>query len=69
MRRPKKLFDIVSCMRNVLDIPLTCKMRTGVESRKNTAHEIIPKLRDLGVDLVTVSDLTLNPYQSRDLLL
>lgn len=54
MRRSNRLFDIVSCMRNVLDIPLTCKMRTGVESKKNTAHQLLPILRDYGVDLVTI---------------
>ena len=55
MRRTNKLFDIVSCMRNVLDVPLTVKMRTGVETRRNTAHQLLPTLREYGVDLVTVS--------------
>lgn len=54
MRRPNRLFDIVTCMRNVLDAPLTCKMRTGVETRRNTAHEFLPTLKQCGVDLVTI---------------
>lgn len=54
MQRKKKLFNIVNSMNGVLDIPLTCKMRAGIESKKNTAHTILPQLRDLGVSLVTV---------------
>lgn len=54
MHRPKRLFDIVKSMKKVMTIPLTCKMRTGVETKKNNAHVIIPQLRDCGVSLCTV---------------
>ena len=56
MRRTNKLFDICTTMKRVLhDVPLTVKLRTGVETRKNNAHKLIPVLKDYGVDLVTVS--------------
>lgn len=38
----------------VLDVPLTVKMRTGVQERVNLAHRLLPELRDWGVALVTV---------------
>lgn len=53
-------------MNSVLDVPLTVKMRTGIFDNKNIAHTVIPKLRDWGVSMVTVSiiqyfyDLVLN---------
>ncbi|XP_039254781.1 tRNA-dihydrouridine(47) synthase [NAD(P)(+)]-like [Styela clava] len=54
MRRTNKLFDIVKSVNKVLTIPLTCKMRTGIDTKHNTAHTILPKLRDFGVALSTV---------------
>lgn len=38
----------------VLDVPLTVKMRTGVQERVSLAHRLLPELRDWGVALVTV---------------
>lgn len=38
----------------VLDVPLTVKMRTGVQERVSLAHRLLPELRDWGVSLVTV---------------
>lgn len=38
----------------VLDVPLTVKIRTGVQERVNLAHRLLPKLRDWGAALVTV---------------
>jgi len=55
MRRTNKLFDIVDSMNAVLDVPVTCKLRTGIETGKNNAHVILPGLRDRGVALATVS--------------
>uniref|UniRef100_Q1RLG4 tRNA-dihydrouridine(47) synthase [NAD(P)(+)] n=1 Tax=Ciona intestinalis TaxID=7719 RepID=Q1RLG4_CIOIN len=54
MRRTNKLFDIVNCMNRSIDVPLTCKVRAGVETKKNCAHNILPKLRDYGVAMTTV---------------
>uniref|UniRef100_A0A2K6K3L2 tRNA-dihydrouridine(47) synthase [NAD(P)(+)] n=1 Tax=Rhinopithecus bieti TaxID=61621 RepID=A0A2K6K3L2_RHIBE len=38
----------------VLDVPLTVKIRTGVQERVNLAHRLLPELRDWGVALVTL---------------
>lgn len=35
-------------------MPLTVKMRTGVQERVSLAHRLLPELRDWGVSLVTV---------------
>lgn len=39
----------------VLDVPLTVKIRTGVQEKVNLAHKIIPSIREWGASLVTVS--------------
>ncbi|KAL8177535.1 UNVERIFIED_CONTAM: hypothetical protein K2H54_011081 [Gekko kuhli] len=38
----------------VLDVPLTVKIRTGVQEKVNLAHKIIPNLREWGASLVTL---------------
>ena len=38
----------------VLDVPLTVKIRTGVQEKINVAHKIIPKIREWGASMVTV---------------
>lgn len=38
----------------VLDVPLTVKIRTGVQERVNLAHSLLPELRAWGATLVTV---------------
>lgn len=44
-----------SCMSfQVLDIPLTVKMRTGIHDKNWNAHKLLPKLRDWGVTMATV---------------
>uniref|UniRef100_A0AC11ENG9 Dihydrouridine synthase 3 like n=1 Tax=Ovis aries TaxID=9940 RepID=A0AC11ENG9_SHEEP len=40
--------------KKVLDVPLTVKLRTGVQERVNLAHRLLPDLRDWGAALVTV---------------
>nr|XP_011748719.1 tRNA-dihydrouridine(47) synthase [NAD(P)(+)]-like [Macaca nemestrina] len=42
------------CLCAVLDVPLTVKIRTGVQERVNLAHRLLPELRDWGVALVTL---------------
>ncbi|CAE1258860.1 DUS3 [Acanthosepion pharaonis] len=54
MGRSSRLGQIVRGMKSVLEVPLTLKMRTGISDSKNLAHTLIPKLRNWGVDLVTV---------------
>ncbi|NWY64011.1 DUS3L synthase, partial [Erithacus rubecula] len=38
----------------VLDVPLTVKIRTGVQEKVNVAHKIIPRIREWGAALVTL---------------
>jgi len=38
----------------VLAVPLTVKIRTGVQEKMNVAHKIIPKIREWGASMVTV---------------
>ncbi|KAM4028393.1 tRNA-dihydrouridine(47) synthase [NAD(P)(+)]-like [Anomaloglossus baeobatrachus] len=54
MTRMNKFEDIVRGMNSVLDVPLTVKIRTGVQEKVNLAHKLIPELRDWGVSLVTL---------------
>lgn len=35
-------------------MPLTVKIRTGVQERVNLAHQLLPELRDWGAALATV---------------
>lgn len=49
------MHSIVKCMNDVMTIPLTVKTRTGIEMGKNIAHNFMPKFRDLGVSMITVS--------------
>lgn len=39
----------------VLDVPLTVKIRTGVQEKSNIAHKLIPEMKKWGVSMVTVS--------------
>ncbi|KAG8519063.1 tRNA-dihydrouridine(47) synthase [NAD(P)(+)]-like [Galemys pyrenaicus] len=54
MNRSAKFQQIVRGMNQVLDVPLTVKIRTGIQERVNLAHRLLPELRDWGTALVTV---------------
>ncbi|XP_063147059.1 tRNA-dihydrouridine(47) synthase [NAD(P)(+)]-like [Candoia aspera] len=54
MTRTNKFEQIVRGMNSVLDVPLTVKIRTGVQEKTNLAHKIIPSLREWGASLVTL---------------
>ncbi|XP_008571284.1 PREDICTED: tRNA-dihydrouridine(47) synthase [NAD(P)(+)]-like [Galeopterus variegatus] len=54
MNRTTKFQQIVRGMSQVLDVPLTVKIRTGVQERVNLAHRLLPGLRDWGAALVTL---------------
>ncbi|XP_053569998.1 tRNA-dihydrouridine(47) synthase [NAD(P)(+)]-like isoform X2 [Bombina bombina] len=54
MTRTTKFEEIVKGMNCVLDVPLTVKIRTGVQEKVNLAHKLIPDLRDWGVSLITL---------------
>ncbi|XP_072268918.1 tRNA-dihydrouridine(47) synthase [NAD(P)(+)]-like [Pyxicephalus adspersus] len=54
MTRTNKFENIVRGMNSVLDVPLTVKIRTGVQEKVSLAHKLIPELRKWGVSLVTL---------------
>ncbi|XP_070320975.1 tRNA-dihydrouridine(47) synthase [NAD(P)(+)]-like isoform X2 [Odocoileus virginianus] len=54
MNRLAKFQQIVRGMNQVLDVPLTVKLRTGVQERVNLAHRLLPDLRAWGAALVTL---------------
>ncbi|XP_058137997.1 tRNA-dihydrouridine(47) synthase [NAD(P)(+)]-like isoform X2 [Dasypus novemcinctus] len=54
MNRSTKFRQIVCGMDQVLDVPVTVKLRTGVQERVNLAHRLLPDLRDWGAALVTL---------------
>ncbi|NXR25981.1 DUS3L synthase, partial [Cinclus mexicanus] len=54
MTRSNKFEQIVRGMNSVLDVPLTVKIRTGVQEKVNVAHKIIPRIREWGASMVTL---------------
>ncbi|XP_051520044.1 tRNA-dihydrouridine(47) synthase [NAD(P)(+)]-like isoform X2 [Myxocyprinus asiaticus] len=54
MTRANKFEQIVRGMNSVLDVPLTVKIRTGVQQNCNIAHKLIPELKKWGVSLITL---------------
>ncbi|KAK2491780.1 hypothetical protein MC885_014393 [Smutsia gigantea] len=54
MNRSTKFQQIVRGMNQVLDVPLTVKIRTGVQEHVNLAHRLLPELRAWGTALVTL---------------
>ncbi|XP_072458025.1 tRNA-dihydrouridine(47) synthase [NAD(P)(+)]-like isoform X2 [Notamacropus eugenii] len=54
MNRSNKFEQIVRGMNQVLDVPLTVKIRTGVQEKVNLAHRLLPDLREWGVALATL---------------
>ncbi|XP_072179849.1 tRNA-dihydrouridine(47) synthase [NAD(P)(+)]-like [Diadema setosum] len=58
MNRMGKFQEIVRGMSSVLDIPLTVKMRTGIQEGKLVAHKVIPQVLNWGASVVTVHGRT-----------
>ncbi|XP_033104235.1 tRNA-dihydrouridine(47) synthase [NAD(P)(+)]-like [Anneissia japonica] len=58
MCRMTKFEEIVRGMVKVSDVPITVKMRAGIDDKHFTAHKIIPKVLDWGASLVTVHGRT-----------
>ncbi|XP_062815156.1 tRNA-dihydrouridine(47) synthase [NAD(P)(+)]-like [Anolis carolinensis] len=54
MARTNKFEQIVRGMDYVLDVPLTVKIRTGVQEKVHLAHKVIPRLREWGAAMVTL---------------
>ena len=59
MGRHTRFEGIVRGMVEVLDCPLTVKMRTGIYNKNWNAHKLVSKLKDWGVSLITVSSMDL----------
>ena len=57
MGRHTRFEGIVRGMVEVLECPLTVKMRTGIYNKNWNAHKLVAKLKDWGVSLMTVSQL------------
>ena len=57
MDRHTRFGAIVRGMTTVADCPITVKMRAGVHNRNWNAHKLVPKLRDWGVAMATVSNI------------
>nr|XP_018909589.1 PREDICTED: tRNA-dihydrouridine(47) synthase [NAD(P)(+)]-like [Bemisia tabaci] len=58
LRQEKILKSVVVSMNQVLDIPLTVKVRTGIHKDKKIADQLVPKFRDWGVSLITLHGRT-----------
>nr|XP_019957456.1 PREDICTED: tRNA-dihydrouridine(47) synthase [NAD(P)(+)]-like isoform X2 [Paralichthys olivaceus] len=54
MTRTRKFEQIIKGMNYVLDVPLTVKIRTGVQEKSNVAHKLIPEMKDWGVSMITL---------------
>lgn len=54
MGRHTRFEGIVRGMAEVLDTPLTVKMRTGIYNKNWNAHKLVAKLKDWGVSMMTV---------------
>lgn len=55
LRRPHILESVVRCASNLLNIPFTVKTRVGVYSNQNIAHTLVPKFKEWGASMITVS--------------
>lgn len=54
MTRTNKFEQIIRGMNHVLDVPLTVKIRTGVQEKSNIAHKLIPEMKTWGVSMITL---------------
>ncbi|XP_054619936.1 tRNA-dihydrouridine(47) synthase [NAD(P)(+)]-like [Dunckerocampus dactyliophorus] len=54
MTRTRKFEQIIKGMHHVLDVPLTVKIRTGVQEKSNIAHKLIPEMKNWGVSMITL---------------
>ncbi|CDW56052.1 RNase T and Dus and Peptidase M1 domain containin g protein [Trichuris trichiura] len=55
MKKTNRLSEVVRAMRSVInDLPLTVKLRTGIQKQKNIAHDVVKVLEECDVDLVVL---------------
>ncbi len=58
MEKKSKLQGIVRGMKEILRIPLSVKMRTGIQTGKNIAHKMFPMVESWGADALTLHGRT-----------
>lgn len=66
MGRLNKLEKIIRGMVEVSDIPITIKMRTGIYENKNTAHKVVPLVKEWGVSAVSLHGRTREQRYTKD---
>lgn len=54
MTRTRKFEQIIRGMNYALDVPLTVKIRTGVQEKCNVAHKLIPEFKKWGISMITL---------------
>ncbi|ORZ34682.1 hypothetical protein BCR44DRAFT_1500175 [Catenaria anguillulae PL171] len=54
MDRPTRIREILRGMDQVLDVPVTAKIRMGVEKGKNVAHKFVPQFNQWGIQACTL---------------
>ncbi|KAJ3044874.1 tRNA-dihydrouridine(47) synthase [NAD(P)(+)]-like protein [Rhizophlyctis rosea] len=54
LEKKAKLFDILQGCNYALDVPITCKLRMGVEAHKPITHKMIDMLKLSGVQAITL---------------
>ncbi|XP_068431716.1 tRNA-dihydrouridine(47) synthase [NAD(P)(+)]-like [Clinocottus analis] len=54
MTRTRKFEQIIKGMNYVLDVPLTVKIRTGVQEKSNIAHKLIAEMKTWDVSMITL---------------
>ena len=65
LKRPKRLFDIVSVTSKMLTCPLTLKMRKGFDEGNDVAHTLIPQVAKCGADGIILHGRTREQRYSR----
>ncbi|XP_065603130.1 tRNA-dihydrouridine(47) synthase [NAD(P)(+)]-like [Cyrtonyx montezumae] len=65
MTRSNKFEQTVRGMNSVLDVPLTVKIRTGVQEKRNVAHQIIPRIREWGAATLTLHGRSREQWYTR----
>ena len=58
MKDPKLAAEIVSAVKNAVDVPVTVKMRAGWDSSSKNAVEVAKRCEDAGADAITVHGRT-----------
>ena len=58
LRKPKKLSRLIGGIAGQIPIPMTVKIRTGIDSSSINVHQIVRELEDTGIAAVTIHGRT-----------